>query len=115
MGAATLSGMQGFPEAVHPRAAQLESQMKRTSDEAPGKNLPSRLFASNATLLIGAAFELGMLLGKRTGETDMGKKVRASVADLADKLVDLAPDVIRLVPELITAKPRPARRKAAKK
>jgi hypothetical protein len=92
--------------------------MARTSAETAEKgslsDTASRLFASNATLLIGAAFEIGMLLGQQTGKTAIGKKVRASVGDLADRAVELAPDIVRLVPDLMPAKPR-ARRKAAKK
>lgn len=93
--------------------------MARTSRETDEKgglsDTASRLFASNATLLIGAAFELGMLLGKHTSKTPMGKKVRESVSDLADRVVELAPDVVRLVPDLMPAKTRSVRRKAAKK
>jgi hypothetical protein len=106
--------MQGFAEAVHPRTAQSENTMKRTS-QPTGKDLPSRLFASNPALLMGAAFELGMLLGKRTGKTAMGRKVRESVTEVADRVVQLAPDaVVNLVPELAPAKAR-ARRRTGKK
>jgi len=89
--------------------------MKRTSPPDHGKNLPSRLFASNPALLIGAAFELGMLLGRRSGRTAMGRKVRESVTRAADSVVRLAPDAVaNLVPELVPAKPRSRRRTARK-
>jgi hypothetical protein len=88
--------------------------MKRTSQHSP-KDLPSRIFAANPALLIGAAFELGMLLGRRSGRTAMGRKVRQAVSTATDRVARLAPDgVVNLVPELAPAKARP-RRRAAKK
>ena len=84
--------------------------MKRTS-QSRAKDLPSQLFASNPALLIGAAFEIGMLLGRRSARTAMGRKVRDSVNSVADQAVRLAPDaVVKLVPQLAPAKPRPRRR-----
>ena len=88
--------------------------MKRTS-QSRAKDLPSQLFASNPALLIGAAFEIGMLLGRRSARTAMGRKVRASVNSVADQAVRLAPDaVVKLVPQLAPAKPRPRKRTAKK-
>jgi hypothetical protein len=88
--------------------------MKRTS-QSRAKDLPSQLFASNPALLIGAAFEIGMLLGRRSGRTAMGRKVRDSVSDVIDQAVQLAPDaVVKLVPQLAPTKPRPRRRTATK-
>ena len=88
--------------------------MKRTS-HSPAKDLPSRLFASNPALLIGAAFEIGMLLGRRSRRTAMGRKLRESVDSVTDQAVRLAPDaVVKLVPQLAPAKP-PRRRRTAKK
>jgi hypothetical protein len=92
--------------------------MKRTSDAAEkdeDKNLPTRLFAANPTLLIGAAFELGMLLGRRSSRTPMGRKVRDVVADVADRVMDMAPDAVsNLVPDLAPAKAHPRKRTAKK-
>jgi len=86
------------------------------------KDLPSRIFASNPALLIGAAFEIGMLLGRRSGRTAAGRKVRDSVNQVADQAVQLAPDaVLKLVPHLASAKTRARsrtstrRRRTAKK
>ena len=90
--------------------------MKRTS-QSRAKDLPSQIFASNPALLIGAAFELGMLLGRRSGRTAIGRKVRASVSDVVDQAVRLAPDaVVNSVPELAPApaRARPRRRTAKK-
>ena len=53
--------------------------MKRPS-QSRAKDLPSQLFASNPALLIGAAFEIGMLLGRRSGRTAMGRKLRENVS-----------------------------------
>jgi hypothetical protein len=93
--------------------------MKRTS-HSRAKDLPSQLFAANPALLIGAAFEIGMLLGRRSGRTATGRKVRASVNGVMDQAVRLAPDaVVNLVPQLSPAKPqrraKPRKRTAAKK
>ena len=88
--------------------------MPRTP-QSPAKDLPARIFASNPSLLIGAAFELGMLLGRRSGRTAMGRKVRDAVSDVVDHAVELAPDaLIGLVPELAPVKPRTRRRPAKK-
>ncbi|HET7680731.1 MAG TPA: hypothetical protein VFK79_11425 [Xanthobacteraceae bacterium] len=88
--------------------------MKRSS-QSRAKDLPSQLFASNPAMLIGAAFEIGMLLGRRSGRTAMGRKLRESVNSVADQAVRLAPDaVVKLVPALAPAKPRPRRRTAKK-
>ena len=88
--------------------------MKRTS-QSRAKDLPSQIFASNPALLIGAAFELGMLLGRRSGRTAIGRKLRASVSDVVDQAVRLAPDaVVNLVPQLAPATARPRRRTAKK-
>jgi hypothetical protein len=86
--------------------------MKRPS-QSRAKDLPSQLFAANPGLLLGAAFEIGMLLGRRSGRTAMGRKVRTSVNGVVDHAVRLAPDaVVSLVPELApAAKPRPRPRK----
>jgi hypothetical protein len=93
---------------------QPERPMKRTSHSA-AKDLPSRLFASNPALLIGAAFEIGMLLGRRSGRTAMGRKLRENVNSAADQAVRLAPEaVVQLVPQLAPAKPRSRRRRAKK-
>ena len=86
--------------------------MKRTTQHSP-KNLPARLFAANPALLIGAAFELGILLGRRSGRTAMGRKVREHIAHATGEVVRLAPDaVVNLVPEFAPVK---ARRRTAKK
>ena len=88
--------------------------MKRTSQNSP-KDLPARIFAANPALLIGAAFELGMLLGRRSSRTAMGRKVREAVATTTGQVVRLAPDaVVNLVPELVPVKAR-ARKRTAKK
>jgi len=88
--------------------------MKRTS-QSRSKDLPSQLFASNPALLIGAAFEIGMLLGRRSGRTAMGRKLRETVGSVADEAVRLAPDaVVKLVPQLAPTKPRPRRRPRTK-
>jgi hypothetical protein len=86
--------------------------MKRTSQNR-AKDLPSQIFASNPALLIGAAFEIGMLMGRRSGRTAFGKKVRSQVNRVADQAVRLAPDaMVNLVPQLAPAKARPRRRTA---
>ena len=88
--------------------------MKRTS-QSRAKDLPQQLFAANPALLIGAAFEIGMLLGRRSGRTAIGRKLRASVSDVVDQAVRLAPDaVVNLVPQLAPAPARPRRRTAKK-
>jgi hypothetical protein len=81
--------------------------MKR-APQSPAKDLPSQLFASNPAMLIGAAFELGMLLGRRSGRTAAGRKVRETVNDAVEQVVQLAPDaMVKLVPQLAAAKPKP--------
>jgi hypothetical protein len=88
--------------------------MKRPA-QSRAKDLPSQLFAANPALFIGAAFEIGMLLGRRSGRTAMGRKVRENVHGAMDQAIHLAPDsVVNLVPQLAPAKPR-ARKRAAKK
>ena len=88
--------------------------MKRTS-QSRAKDLPSQLFAANPSLLIGAAFEIGMLLGRRSGRTAVGRKVRDSVGAVVDQVVRLAPDAVAtLVPQLAPARTR-SRRRTAKK
>jgi hypothetical protein len=74
--------------------------MKRTSQSRP-KDLPSQIFAANPALLIGAAFEIGMLLGRRSGRTAAGRKVRDSFDGVIDQAMRLAPDAaVKLVPQL---------------
>ena len=89
--------------------------MKRPSQNS-AKNLPAQLFAANPALLIGAAFEIGMLLGRRSAKTAMGRKVRGTVYGAVDQAVALAPSsVADLVPQLAPAKPRARKRKRAVK
>jgi hypothetical protein len=91
-----------------------ESRMKRTSSPRPA-DLPARVFASNPALLIGAAFEIGMLLGRRSGRTALGRKVRDKVGDVATQVVKLAPDAMAtLVPDLVPVRTR-ARRRSSKR
>src|SRR3954462_12729487 len=93
-----------------PASHATESPMKRTS-QSRAKDLPSQIFAANPSLLIGAAFELGMLLGRRSGRTAAGRKVRDSVSAVVDQAARLAPDAVaNLVPQMAPAKPRPRRR-----
>ncbi len=78
----------------------------------------ARLFEKNSVLLIGMAFEAGMLLGRRTNIPLTAGKVRDGFSNLADQIVTLAPSsVTRLVPNLLPAKtPRaPHRKSPAKK
>jgi hypothetical protein len=80
--------------------------MKRTS-QTRAKDLPSQIFAANPALLIGAAFEIGMLIGRRSGRTAMGRKVRESVDGVIDQAVRLAPDAaVKLVPQLAPVRKR---------
>jgi hypothetical protein len=89
--------------------------MKRTTQRKRPQDLPSRIFASNPSLLIGAAFEIGMLLGRRSARTAMGSKVRDGVNRAADEAVRLAPDsMVKLVPQLAPVRTR-ARRRTAKR
>jgi hypothetical protein len=75
-----------------------------------------RLFAANSMLLIGMAFDLGMVLGRRTGMTLLGSKVRRQVSNLTDRVVTLAPNsVSNLVPDLLPSKSKAPRRKASGK
>src|SRR4051812_25886494 len=95
-----------------PASHATESPMKRTS-QSRAKDLPSQIFASNPALLIGAAFEIGMLLGRRSSRTALGRKVRDQVNRVADQAVRLAPNaMVDLVPQLAPAKPRRRRRTA---
>ncbi len=88
--------------------------MKRTPQNR-AKDLPSQLFAANPALLLGAAFEIGMLLGRRSGRTAIGRKVRAGVGEVVDQAMRLAPDAVAtLVPQLAPARTR-SRRRTAKK
>jgi hypothetical protein len=88
--------------------------MKRTP-RSRAKDLPQQIFASNPSLLIGAAFEIGMLLGRRSARTAVGRKVRDSVGAVVDQAVRLAPDAVAgLVPQLVPARARPRRRTARK-
>lgn len=80
--------------------------MKRTS-QSRAKDLPAQIFAANPALLIGAAFKIGMLLGRRSGRTSAGRKMRAGAARVADQAVQLAPDaLVKLVPQLAPPKAR---------
>ena len=88
--------------------------MKRPP-QTRAKSLPAQIFASNPALLIGAAFEIGMLLGRRSGRTGVGRKLRANVNSVADQAVRFVPGAVaNLVPLLSPAKPR-SRRRAAKR
>jgi hypothetical protein len=88
--------------------------MKRTTPRR-AKDLPSQLFAANPALLIGAAFEIGMLLGRRSGRTAIGRKVRVGVSEVIDQAVRLAPDaVVNLMPQLAPVRARPRRRTVKK-
>ena len=89
--------------------------MKRTSQRNRPQDLPSRIFASNPSLLIGAAFEIGMLLGRRSARTAMGRKVRDGVNRAVDEAVKLVLDsMVVLVPQLAPVRTR-ARRRTAKR
>ena len=91
--------------------------MKRTS-QSRAKDLPAQIFAANPALLIGAAFEIGMLLGRRSGRTAAGRKVRAGVDTVTDHVAHLAPDaMVRLVPQLAPPKrrARPRRRSTVRR
>lgn len=88
--------------------------MKRTP-QSRAKDLPQQLFAANPALLLGAAFEIGMLLGRRSGRTAIGRKVRAGVGEVVDQVMRLAPDAVAtLVPQMAPAPTRPRRRTAKK-
>ena len=89
--------------------------MRRTS-QSRYPDLPTRLFAANPALLIGAAFELGILLGRRSAKTAIGRKVRQQIAHATGEVVRLAPDaVVNLVPELAPIKERPRRHRTARR
>ena len=91
--------------------------MKRTT-LSRARDLPARIFAANPALLLGAAFEIGMLLGRRSGRTAAGRRVRAGLNTVTDQVAHLAPDaMVKLVPQLAPAKPRarPRRRPAARR
>jgi hypothetical protein len=76
----------------------------------------NRLFAANSLLLIGMAFDVGIMLGHRTGATLLGRKIHTRVSNLADRVVALAPDsVSNLVPDLLPPKSRASRRKPSGK
>ena len=86
--------------------------MRRTA-QTRSQDLPTRIFAANPALLIGAAFELGIMLGRKSAKTAMGRKVRQHIAHATGEVVRLAPDaVVNLVPELEELKERPRRRRA---
>jgi hypothetical protein len=90
--------------------------MSRTSDKTSLSNTFYQLFAANPSLLIGMAFDVGMVLGRRTGATATGKKVRSQVSNIAERIVELAPDsVANLVPDILPSKPRTTRRKSTGK
>ena len=96
--------------------------MRRTSSPASDTKSKlsgsfARLFTTNPALLIGIAFEAGMLLGRYTKIPDSGKKVQKGVSNLADQVLTLVPDsVTKLVPDIFPSKARkPARRKSAAK
>ena len=56
-----------------------------------------------------------MLLGRRSGRTAIGRKVRAGVGEVVDQAMRLAPDAVAtLVPQLAPARTR-SRRRTAKK
>ncbi len=72
----------------------------------------ARLFEKNSVLILGMAFEAGMLLGRRTNIPLTARKVRQGVSSFADQVVMLAPSsVTRLVPDLSPAKTRRASRR----
>jgi hypothetical protein len=91
--------------------------MSRRSDKRTLPDSFYKLFAANSVLLIGMAFDIGLALGRRTGSTLLGKKVRRQVTEVAERVIDLAPtSVTNLVPNLSPSKPRPGpRRKASAK
>jgi len=97
--------------------------MSRASTHASnGKTGLSRslaqLFERNSVLILGMAFEAGMLLGRRTNIRLTAGKVRQGFSSFADQVVTLAPSsVTRLVPDLLPAKTRraPRRKSPAKK
>jgi hypothetical protein len=94
--------------------AHPEKSMKRTS-HTRAKDLPQQIFAANPALLIGAAFEIGMLLGRKSGRTAMGRKVRESVDGVIDQAVRLAPDAaVKLVPQLAPVRKAARARTAAR-
>jgi hypothetical protein len=92
--------------------------MSRTSKKKLLPDVIQKLFAANSVFLVGLAFDLGLSLGRRSGSTDVGRKVRRQVTDLAEKVIDLAPaSVANLVPDLAPSKPQraPRRKYSSKK
>ncbi len=96
--------------------------MRRTSSHASDTKSKlsgsfARLFTNNPALLIGIAFEAGMLLGRYTKVPVSGRKVQKGVSNFADQVLTLVPDsVTKLVPDIFPSKARkPARRKSAVK
>ena len=75
--------------------------MKRPP-QTRAKSLPAQIFASNPALLIGAAFEIGMLLGRRSGRTGVGRKLRANVNSVADQAVRFVPGAVANLVPLLT-------------
>ncbi len=75
-----------------------------------------RLFVANSVLFVTIAFDLGIMLGRRTGAALLGRKVRNPVSTLADRVATLAPSsVSSLVPDLLPSKPSGSRRKSSGK
>ena len=96
--------------------------MRRTSSHASDMKSKlsgsfARLFAANPALLIGIAFEAGMLLGRYTKMPASGKKMQKGVSNLTDQVLTLVPSsVTKLVPDIFPAKSRkPSRRKTSGK
>jgi len=90
---------------------------RRSSSKKPLSDSFHKLFATSSVLLVGMAFDLGLALGRRTGSTLLGKKVRRQVTDMAERVIELAPaSVANLVPDLAPSKPKAApRRKSSTK
>jgi hypothetical protein len=81
-----------------PHTSKLASQLSDSFSE---------IYAEHSAVLIGMAFDLGVMLGRRTHATALGKKVRKGVSKVADQMVTLAPDsMANLVPDLHPAKGR---------
>lgn len=96
--------------------------MRRTSSHASDTKSKlsgsfARLFTTNPALLIGIAFEAGMLLGRYTKVPVSGRKVQKGASNFADQVLTLVPDsVTKLVPDIFPSKARkPARRKSSAK
>ncbi len=95
--------------------------MRRTSSPASDTKSKlsgsfARLFTTNPALLIGIAFEAGMLLGRYTKVPVSGRKIQKGASNFADQVLTLVPDsVTKLVPDIFPSKARkPARSKARK-